>query len=81
MQKGNSISNAIVIDAPDAITGVTMEQGYIDQIIESLDCNIESVDQSLVVENGRQFDQIILKLDDGSEKILFFDISSFFGKI
>ena len=79
--KGDSIENAIVIDAPDAITGVALEHGYLDEMVSTLEANLKSIDQNLVIENGRQFDRFVVTMNDGSERILYFDISSFFGKI
>jgi hypothetical protein len=35
--EGNSLENPIIIDAQDAITGLTLEYGYIDEIINCLD--------------------------------------------
>ena len=81
LTKGDSLENPIVIDAKDTVTGLTLEHGYIDQFIESLDGDVESIDQNLVIENGRSFDQAILAMDNGSERTLYFDVSSFFGKM
>ena len=78
---GGSLENAIVIDAPDAIAGLTLEHSHIDHFIESLDGDVESIEQNLVIENGKQYDQVIVTLGDGSERVLYFDVSSFFGKI
>jgi len=80
-KEGGSLKNPIVIDAPDTITGVTMEHQYLDQLIESLNVGVESIEQNLVLENGKQFDKIILTLEGGGEKVLFFDVSSFFGRL
>ena len=80
-KKGNSLENAIVLDAQDSITGVAMEHGYIDQLIDSLDADVISVKQNLIIENGRQYDKFVIKMNDGNERVLYFDISSFFGKI
>lgn len=59
MQKGLTIDNPIIIDASDAISGVIIEHDYIDQVIDSLDGDIESIEQNLVFEDGRQLYQII----------------------
>ena len=40
----------------------------------------ELVQQALLTENGREYDQMDLKLFDGTEKTLYFDITEFFGK-
>lgn len=69
MHMESSKNNPIIIDAPDAITGAFIEHGYIDHFIDSLDGEIESIEQNLVLKDGRHFDQIILTLEDGSERI------------
>ena len=79
--KGDSLENPIIIDAPDAITGVALEHMYLDEIINSLDGGVESIQQNLIIENGDKYDQVIVTMNDGIERELFFDISSFFGKI
>jgi len=79
--KGNSIETAIVIDAQDAISGVIIEHDYVDRLIDSMDTNVESIEQNLIIEDGRQIDQIVIKLQDGSERIFFFDVTSYFGKM
>jgi hypothetical protein len=81
MTKGNSKDNAIVINALDSIAGVTEEHQYIDQLCSTLDTGVEAIDQSLIFENRKQYDKFVILLEDGREKILYFDISSLFGKI
>ena len=38
-------------------------------------------DQALINGNGRQFDRIIYASPDGKQTTIFFDITSFFGKM
>ena len=81
MQKGNSIKNAIIIDAPNTIDGVIQEHDYIDQLCSFINCDIESMDQTLIKENQRYYDKFTIKIGDGSKRILYFDVTSFFGKM
>jgi uncharacterized membrane-anchored protein YitT (DUF2179 family) len=71
--KGDSIENAI--------TGVSLEHGYLDEMNSTLEANLSFIDQNLLIENVRQFDRFVVTMDDGSERILYFEISPFFGKI
>lgn len=80
MKSGNSISNAIVIDAQDTITGVTEEHEYIDRLCRELQTGIQAIEQKLLIENGRQYDLFTLNMEDGNERVLYFDISIFYGK-
>jgi hypothetical protein len=81
IKKSDSLENPIVIDAQDTITGLTLEHGYIDEFINSLGGNVESIEQNLIYKDNRRYDQVIVTMDDGSERELFFDVSSFFGEI
>lgn len=78
---GDSIANAIVIDALDTVEGIAEERNYIDQLSSTLATGVESVQQNLIFEDGKPFDKFIIRFEDGLEKILYFDITSFFGKI
>ena len=49
-KKGNSLENAIVIEAQDTITGVSEEHDYIDKLCSTLDSEIKSVEQNLIIE-------------------------------
>ena len=81
MKKGNSIADAILIDAQDTSSGITEEHKYLDQLCKKFNTGIEAIDQRIIIENGRQYDVFNLTMDDGKKKILYFDISSFFGKL
>ena len=81
MGKGNSVKNAIVIDSQDTITGITEEHRHLHLLCSTLDTGIESIAQNLIIENDRQYDVFTLLMNDGIERVLYFDISSFFGKI
>ena len=79
-KKGNSLSNAIIIEAQDTITGVSEEHAYLDKLCSTLDNEIRSVEQNLIIENGRQYDKFVILLEGDTEMTLYFDITSFFGK-
>ena len=79
--KGNSLENAIVLDAQDALSGVAEEHNYIEKLCSTLDNAVKSVEQNLIIENSRKYDVFTLLMDDGRERKLYFDVSSFFGRI
>jgi hypothetical protein len=81
MTTGNSIENAIMIDVQDTISGITEEHRYLDLICSTFDIGIESTGQSLIIEGNKRYDKFVILFKDGREKVLYFDISSFFGKI
>ena len=80
-KKGESLDNAIIIDAQDAISGVMEEHRHIDRICGSKDTDVKSLEQNLIKEGQKLYDKFVIKMDDGTEKILYFEITSFFGKI
>ena len=81
MNKGDSIDNAIIIDAPNSILGVIAEHQYIDKLCGTKENYVQSVEQNLIKENQKKYDMFAIKMDDGTERILYFEIASFFGKI
>ena len=81
MGKGNSVKNAIVIDSLDTISGVTEEHRHLDLLCSTLDTGVESIAQNLIIEGKKQYDKFAIEMNDGSERIVYFDITSFYGKI
>ena len=81
MGKGNSVKNAIVIDSLNTISWITEEHRHLDLLCSTLDTGIESIDQNLIIEGNKQYDKFVILLEDGREKVLYFDISTFYGKI
>ena len=78
MDKGNSIANAIVIESKDYISGVLEEHDHIYQICNESDTEIQSIDQNLIIVNGKKYDVFTLIMEGGGEKKVCFDITSFF---
>ena len=78
---GDSLANAIVINALDTISGIAEEHRYIEQFCSTLHTGVEAIDQSLIIERKKQYDKFLILLEDGSKRVLYFDISSFIGKI
>lgn len=78
---GDSIDNAIIINAPNSILGVIEEHDHVDRICGSQDNDVISVEQNLIKENQKFYDQFVIKMMDGTEKTVFFDVSSFYGKL
>lgn len=58
MAKGNSIENAIVIDAPDSFTGIDEERNYIDALCDYLNTSVHSFEQKLIFESGKPYDPL-----------------------
>ena len=80
-QDGRSISGALVINAPTETAGVAFERYYASV---SSGCGARwSIDkQALLSQDGRQYDRLDMTCPfDNSTKTMYFDITSFFGKL
>ncbi len=73
---GFSFEEAIIISDCSSLEGV--EQEYI-EVRERLG-NYQLIRQSLQNQGDRMYDVLELKLEDGREITLYFDITDFFGK-
>jgi hypothetical protein len=73
---GLSLEKAIVIKAPDEVSGLNAEQKYISTHYG----RYKTVMQGPELKKARRFDIITFKTDDGKEHTLYFDITGFYGK-
>ena len=80
VKNGDSIENPIIINANNSIEGVLQEHEYLDRKCGIKDTDVESVEQNLLMENQKIYDQFVIKRKDGKVKVLYFDITSFYGK-
>ena len=78
---GETLKDAILIrGAKTDKAGVDSEYVYLDAKYGLKGLDWELMRQTLLKESGRDYDQMDLKLSDGTEKTLYFDITEFFGK-
>jgi hypothetical protein len=73
---GSSFAKAIVIKAPDEVSGLNAEYTYISIHYG----RYEKVIQGLSLMKERTFDIITFKTSDGKKHTLYFDITDFYGK-
>ena len=79
---GDTPETAVLISgAPNSIAGTAAEYDYLRKEFgrENVDWNLFR--QSVLEQGGKFYDRLELHLKDGSRKIVFFDISEFFGKL
>lgn len=81
IKNGESIERAIVIDAENEVTGVLAEYEYLEKRFGKRGKDWKLNMQSLIEENKKMYDMMDLTLSDGTEKTIYFDITSFFGKL
>ncbi len=78
---GSSAEKAVVINATSTVLGIWEEYAYIERV-----CGKKAVDyivrkQMQISEIGREYDVYEIRMRDGSMRSLWFDITSFFGKL
>lgn len=79
--KGTSVGDAIIIKGAEGEKdGIDSEYKYLEAQYGLRGIDWELTLQSLLKENGRDYDQMDIKLlNDGTEITVYFDISEFFG--
>ena len=73
---GYSLENAIIISDCDHMQGI--EEEYIE--LRKKFGNYSLIRQNLLEFNNRKIDKLELKLEDGQQIEVYFDITEFFGK-
>lgn len=79
--KGESLEEAIrVLGAPDHMAGVEAECAYLEQAFgrPGADWTLEM--QLLHFVDGHPYDELRIRLADGTRKSCYFDLADFFGK-
>ncbi len=78
---GLSKTNPIIITASTSLMGIPAEYGYLKKQFGDEGADWEMTLKLLLKsDQGRQIESFVLKLANGSEVTVFFDITSFFGK-
>ena len=78
---GDTMERAIMIrGAPDTALGVEAEYRYLAQRYGQPGRDWQFVGQGLLDSGDRVYDEIHIKLADGTPITIFFDITEFFGK-
>jgi hypothetical protein len=85
-KQGDSAANAVVIvDAADHMDGIAAEYAYLEERFGRRGTDWELVIQSLIEEppdeqhpTVRHLDKLLIRLSDGSNRAIYFDIESFF---
>ena len=78
---GVSINDAIrIFGANNADEGINAEYYLIGQIFKSLNKKWEREGQLLIKENGRVYDQLIIRDEEDIVYKVWFDITDFYGK-
>jgi tetratricopeptide (TPR) repeat protein len=75
---GDTIETAVIINgAPTSSIGVNAEYQYLAKLFGARGIDWETKGQGLVRKGDRAYDKMEVVLSDGSERVVFFDITSF----
>ena len=78
---GESPANAVIIrGAPNSMAGVQAEYRYLKQHFGQRNLKWRLLKQYLLQTGDKTFDVITIELADGAKRIIYFDITEFFGK-
>lgn len=77
---GSSAGKAVVIKAVSSIIGMSEEYDYLERMCGKMDVDYTCEMQRQKSIKGRHYDIMSIKMKDGTERMFWFDITSFFGK-
>lgn len=79
-RQGGSAEDAIPIHAESTDDGIRLEYEWLEDHYGKQGLDWTMLMQSLNFEDDRPYDVLHIRLADGAEKRIYFDISGFFGK-
>ncbi len=79
-QTGDSLETAVVIMADNSIQGIEQEYRWVQGRFGQQGYAWNLIRQALLEHDGHMFDRLDIRLADGSERAIYFDITHFFGK-
>lgn len=78
---GETIDDAIlVLGAPTHSAGIKAEYDYLTQKYGRPGSDWTLEHQALVRSRNRPYDEMVIRLADGTMKVIFFDLTDFFGR-
>jgi hypothetical protein len=77
---GSSPDKAVIINAETTKIGVRREYAYVEQVCGQINVDWSFKIQSCRSIGERKYDVLEIEMKDGSFRVFWFDITSFFGK-
>ncbi len=77
---GSSEENAVIINCNNSLIGISYEYSYIENLYGKRNEDWTVINQFLIHNNDKSYDKIEIELKNGSNKIICFEITQFFGK-
>ncbi len=79
---GDTPETAVVISgAADSMAGIGAEYDWLARKFGRKNVDWRLRRQSVMPQQGKVYDRLEIELKDGSQRIVFFDITGFFGKL
>ena len=79
---GESPAAAVIIKgAKDIVVGIAAEYYYLEMKYGRQNVNWKLISQNLLHKQDKHLDLLIIRLVDGSQKEVYFDITEFFGRM
>jgi hypothetical protein len=79
---GDSRANAVIIKgAPDSIVGSRAEYQYLTELFGQRNVAWRLFKQELSQTDDQTFEVLTIDLADGTRRVIYFDITGFFGKL
>ncbi len=78
--RGSSAEKAIIINEKSSAIGIAEEYLFVQDICGEREIDYVLERQTQISRDGRDYDVLTIRLKDGSSRVLWFDITSFFGK-
>lgn len=78
---GESLADAVVIDAPSEAAGVRAEYRWLEEHYGRRGVDWELEMQALLRPGDHPYDRLDVQLADGRRVSIYFDISGFFGRL
>ncbi len=77
---GESIETAVIINTANSMIGISAEYKFITSRYGQKDVDWTREIQTVMRSGNRQYDVVVIKLQDGQEKSFYFDITKYYGK-
>ncbi len=78
--EGSSEQNAIVISAPNSLSGTLAEYEYIEAKFGKKNIDWELLEQSQYDNNSMKYDVMDINVKNGNKATIYFNITNFYGK-
>ena len=77
---GSSLDQAVVINTLSSAVGIPADYGYLARVYGQQNVAWSVVRQVLLLHGNVRYDRLHIRLSNGEERSIYFDISQFYGQ-